>query len=384
MKLAIVTLFPPDISGVGQYGARVAEGLAHTGRFAQVRVFANQSPNALALEQSNGFIVQRAWPRNHLSATGVLMRELRRWRPDVVWFNIGLASFGRTRLQNFFGLSAPMLTHLTGLPTVVTLHEIFEASNLRLLGAVNGRLTHLGGQAATRLLLQADIVCLTLQAYVQMFQAHYQARNLAYVPHGAFDTPGFTSLPDVKRILMFAMYAPYKGLPELLNIFQELHAADPSIRLTVAGNDHHRFPGYLKRAREAAGEIPGVEWRIGLPENEVPGLFASAQVVVLPCKATTGASSIVHRASAHGRPVLAYDHPDLRAVADEESLGIEFVPPGDRNAFARQLRNLLADPARCETIGRGNASVMGTMTLDITCQRYIQLFEKALSHNGKS
>ncbi|MBI3241066.1 MAG: glycosyltransferase family 4 protein [Chloroflexi bacterium] len=381
-KLAIVSPFPPEISGVGQYGSRVAEGLAHSGHFEQMRVFANQTSNAPALEHHNGFVVQRAWRRNHLANAGILMRELRQWQPDAVWFNIGLASFGRTRLQNFLGLSAPLLTRSLGLPTVVTLHEIFEASNLRLLGAVNGRLTYLGGQVATRLLLQADIVCLTLRAYVQIFQKQYQAHNLAHVPHGAFDAPGFTPLPDEKRILMFAMHAPYKGLPELLDIFRQLRADDPSIRLTVAGSDHHRFPGYLNQVREALGESPGVEWRVGVPENEVPGLFASARVVALPCIATTGASSIIHRASAHGRPVLAYNHDDLRAVADEENLHVEFVPQGDRNAFARQLRDLLKDPARCETIGRENVAVMRTMTLAVTCQRYIQLFERATALNG--
>lgn len=379
MKLAIVTPYPPEISGVGQYGARVAEGLAHSGRFHQVRVFANQTASAPDVEQLPGLTIQRTWRRDQLSALGNVAQALGQWRPDVVWFNLGLSVFGRSRLHNFCGLATPMLTRSAGLPTIVTLHEIFEAVNLRSLGAVNGRLTHWGGQAATRLLLQADFVCLTLQTYARAIQAGYRARNLAHVPHGAFDAPAFAPLPQEKRILIFATYAPYKGLPQLIEIFRGLQAADPAVRLTVAGSDHPRFPGYLNQVRETVGGFPEIEWRVGVPETDLPALFASARVVALPYTATTGASSVVHRASAHGRPVVAYDLPDLRTVAAEENLRLELVPAGDRPAFARRLRDLLHDPALCETIGRENAATMETMTLDITCQRYIQLFEKAIA-----
>ena len=379
MKLAIVTPYPPEISGVGQYGARMADGLAHSGRFHQVRVFANQTANAPDLEQRPGLTIQRTWRRDQLSAAGDVAQALRQWRPDVVWFNLGLSVFGRSRLHNFCGLAAPMLARSAGLPTVVTLHEIFEAANLRSLGAVNGRLTHWGGQAATRLLLQADYVCLTLQTYVRALQTRYRARNLAHLPHGAFDAPAFAPLPEEKRILIFATYAPYKGLPQLIEIFRGLRAADPAVQLTVAGSDHPRFPGYLNQVRETVGGAPGIEWQVGVPETDLPALFASARVVALPYTATTGASSVVHRASAHGRPVVAYDLPDLRTVAAEENLRLELVPAGDRTAFARRLGDLLDAPALCETIGRENAAAMKTMTLDITCQRYIELFEKAIA-----
>ncbi len=381
MKLAIVTPYPPEISGVGQYGARVAEGLARSGRFHQARVFANQSASAPDVEQRPGLTIQRTWRRDQLSAAGNVAQALRQWRPDVVWFNLGLSVFGRSRLHNFCGLAGPMLARSAGLPTVVTLHEIFEAANLRSLGAVNGRVTHWGGQAATRLLLQADIVCLTLQAYVGALQARYHARNLAHVPHGAFDAPAFAPLPKEKRILIFATYAPYKGLPQLIEIFRGLRAADPAVHLTVAGSDHPRFPGYLNQVRETVGGPlrAGIEWRVGVPETDLPALFASARVVALPYMATTGASSVVHRASAHGRPVVAYDLPDLRTVAAEEKLRLELVPAGDRTAFARRLGDLLDAPALCEAIGRGNAATMETMTLDITCQRYIHLFEEAIA-----
>ena len=147
-------------------------------------------------------------------------------RPDVVWFNIGLTTFGKSRLHNFLGMALPILARAANFPTVATLHEILEASDLLALGAVNGRITHWGGRAATRLILQADTVCVTLQSYERLVRQHYGARNVVRLPHGALDDPRFTPLSGEKRILMFGTFGPYKGLPEMIDIFRRLRQVD--------------------------------------------------------------------------------------------------------------------------------------------------------------
>lgn len=382
MRLAIVSPFPPEISGVGQYGARLAEGMLRAHRFSEVCVYANQSAVAPVLEHFNGLTIRRVWRRGSAAAAYVILRSLVAWQPDVVWFNLGLTVFGQSRSHNFCGLSAPMLAKWAGLPTVVTLHEIFEAANLRALGAVNGRITHWGGEAATRFLLNADTVCLTLRSYVRLIQRHYHAHNVMHLPHGTFDPPRFAPIPSDKRILIFGTYAPYKGLPELIEIYRGLRAADSALVLTIAGSDHPRFPGYLAEMQARAADLPGLEWRVGVPENHLPALFESARVIALPYTATTGASSVVHRAASHGRPVVAYGLPDLRTVAAEEGLRIEFVPPGDHVSFAARLLELLNDPVGCERIGRANVAAMQVSTLDVTCRRYIEIFEAAVQRRA--
>ncbi len=378
MKLAIVSPYPPEISGIGQYGARMAEGLARSGRFAEVRVFTHHVPDAPALERKEGLTVQRTWWRGDRATMWVIPNAIAAWQPDLVWFNLGLSVFGRSRADNFLGLLSPMLVRLAGMPTVVTLHEIFEAVNLRALGAVNGRLTRWGGAAAMHCLLRADAVCLTLSSYIALIEQRYGARNLVHIPHGAYDTPAFTPLPREQRILMFATHAPYKGLPELIDIFRGVRAAGSEALLTVAGSDHPRFPGYLQSVQSAAGHVPGLEWRIGVPESRIPDLFARARVVALPVRATTGASSVVHRAAAHGRPVVVYDLPDLRVVAAEENLRFDFVPAYDSAAFGARLRYLLDHPAECERIGQANVAAMQNNTLEMTCRRYVRVFESVV------
>lgn len=382
MKLAVVSPYPPEVSGVAHYGARLAAGFARTGRFAQMQVFANALPGAPPAEDRDGLAVRRVWRRDHLGAAWATLRALLQWQPDLAFFNLGLTTFGSTRPANFIGLAAPMLARRLGLPTVVTLHEVFETADLRALGAVNGRLTHWGGQAATAMLLQANTVCLTLQTYQLLIRMKYGARNVAHVPLGAFEPPRFSPLPAEKRIMILAKYAPHKGLPELIAMFRRLRQADPAVTLTVAGSDHARFPGYTAGVQAATGELAGLDWRVDVPDEELPALFASARVVALPATAAAGASSVVQRAAGGGRPMVAYDLPELRAVAAEERLRIDFVPQGFPELFAERLAHWLNHTDEGEMVGRANVAAMQSITVDQICWRYISIFEQAASRWG--
>jgi phosphatidylinositol alpha-mannosyltransferase len=97
--------------------------------------------------------------------------------------------------------------------------------------------------------------------------------------------------------------------------------------------------------------------------------------VALPYTATTGASSVLHRAAAYGRPVVTSDLPDTRAVTEEEGLMVDYVPPADPDALAQALIRLLGDPERRAALARHNLSVMRAMSPERICARYADLFQ---------
>ena len=383
MRLAVVTPFPPDLSGLGQYGWHLVRGLAATGRFERILVLAPRSSvPVLAETELPGVEVRRVWAPDDLRASGQLLGCLRQERPDLVWFNYGFTVFGRSRLANLMGMALPMVVREQGSPTAVTLHELVEFVRLRKIGVKNGRVTHAGGQMATWMLLQADAVCLTIRAYVERLQGRHPRANLHYVPHGAFDEPAFLPLPNPHLdILAFGFFAPFKGLPRLLEAYQRLQGLYPTLTLTIAGGDHARYPGYLDSLRREVGEAPGVRWLGRLSEPEVKVAFATASVVVLPYTATTGASSVLHRAATYGRPVIASDLPDLRAVAEEEDLRVTFVPPHGVDELTQALRELLADRSRREDIGRHNVRAMARISWSATSRRYADLFQAVLAQD---
>lgn len=387
MRLCIVSPFPPEISGIGQYGWNVAYGLARTGRFEAITVLTGSRDQGKLTQstQADGITTRWVWKRDDVSTVGRLTEAIQREHPQVVWFNLGFTAFGRSRVTNFAGLATPMLTRQAGLSTVVTLHEIFEASPPRALGAVNGRLTTWGARAATRCLLRAHVVCVTLQRYQQELKKRYGADNVRHVPHGSFAAPEFLpppTAPTPPTLLIFATFAPYKGLPILLEAFERLKRVNSSLELVIAGSDHPRFPGYLAERRAAMNGMRGLHWLGQQTEAQLREVFARATIVVLPYTATTGASSVLHRAAAYGRPVVASDLPDIRAVADEEGLQLVYAPPADPSALAEALARLLADPAERGRLAQHNLQTMRLMSLDHTCARYVEVFERIVGQGG--
>lgn len=388
MHLGVVSSFPPDLSGIGQYGWHVTHGLAQLPNIRAVTVLA---PHARAATLPPAPLpthvqVQRIWRANDLATTPRLWQAIQAARPDVVWFNLGFTVFGQSRVVNFLGLTAPLLMRPLGCPVVVTLHEVFEAAPPHSVGASNGRLTAWGARTATQLVLQADAVCVTLQRYAQLLAGRYGAKHVQHVPHGIFTTPEFLPFPSEASpytLLVFATFAPYKGLQVLLQAMQHVQAACPQATLLIAGSDHPRFPGHLAEVRAQAGALPGVQWLGALPEPQLRAAFAQARVVVLPYTATTGASSVLHRAAGGGRPVVASDLPDLRAVVEEENLHVNFVPPADPQALAAALLALLHDPARQTAQAQHNLAQMQAMTLERTCARYMEIFAQLLQRKQR-
>lgn len=74
-----------------------------------------------------------------------------------------------------------------------------------------------------------------------------------------------------------------------------------------------------QRAAQPAGRGTPLE-RLAYPAGSPEGILFFG-VVVPPYTATTGASSVLRRSAALGRPVVASDLPDLRADAEEAGCG---------------------------------------------------------------
>ena len=388
MKLCVVTPFPPELNGIGQYAWNVVHGLARTGAFSDI-VILTQRPLASLPQHAappdggtNGLVHTRyLWSRDDLTTPARLARVIRAERPEAVWFNLDFTMFGASRPANFLGLMAPLLTREPGRPLVVTLHQMLEASPPRTIGAKNGSLTSLGLRAATQMVLRADTVCVTLQRYARLLETRYGARNVVCIPHGAVSTVEQLPYPPdgaPDDILFFGFAAPFKGLAVLLEAFEMLRARGRDVTLSIAGADHKRFPGYqagLRASLNGAAEH-GIRWLGQQSEAQLRDVFARARVVVLPYTATTGGSSVLNRAATFGRPVVVSDLPDLRAAAEESGLLAEYVTAGSAGSLAAALDALLLDRPRQARLVRHNLAAMRRLTLDSVCARYLEIFRQ--------
>ncbi|WP_433353369.1 glycosyltransferase family 4 protein [Microtetraspora malaysiensis] len=134
-----------------------------------------------------------------------------------------------------------------------------------------------------------------------------------------------------RELLFFGIVRPYKGLDLLLRALARV----PDVRLTVAGE----FWGGLEETRALIGEL-GLDGRVELrpgyvPAEDVPGLFARADALVLPYRSAT-ASQNVWLGHEHGVPVIATR---VGALPDNVTDNVDglLVEPGSADALAEAI-----------------------------------------------
>ncbi len=378
MHLVIVSPFPPAITGIGQYGYHITRALAKSGVFSRVTVLAGsqingEHPNHLGLTE-----IEYCWAPGQSKARQAILSRMKRLSPDLVWFNLRVGMFGESPWQSVSGLLAPMLTRWLGFPTVVTFHEMVELSDFQMLNAPGGVFAPLGARFITDLATQADVVCLTMQKHLDWFAKQRPQVECVHIPLGAYNEPVLMDEHGHVELLLFNMLAPFKGVEILLEVFPLLRLEFPHLQLTIAGEEHPRFPGYVQSIRDRFADLDGIRWLGKIPSEDVMELFQRAQIVVLPYRASTGASSALNQAAAYGRAIVASDLSELRAMVHEGNFQVEFFENGKAESLRNAIRTLMISAEKRRAQTQNNFKAIQSARIEITCQRYLQAFNRAL------
>src|ERR1700752_102468 len=382
MRLTIVSPFPPTISGIGQYGYHVTRSLAKSGAFSRVTVLAGSKINGEHPNHLGKTELEYCWGPGQLNARQAILSRVKRLNPDLVWFNLGASVFGSSPWINISGLLTRMLIQKMGLPTVLTLHELAELSDLRALDVPGGPFAPLGARLLTDIATRADVICLTMRNYADLLTA--RRIECAHIPIGAYHEPDLLEESDTQELLFFTTLAPFKGLELLLEAFHILSREFPKLRLTIAGTEHTRFPNYAHELRTHFNGTNGIIWRGQVPEDDVMDMFRRAQIVVLPYTASTGSSSVLYQAATWGRAVVVSDLKEIRDLTNESTLLVEFFKSGDIQSLCTSIRTLLNSPERRRTQTRHNFDSIQRARPEATCRKYIDVFNYALKKHGSN
>jgi glycosyltransferase involved in cell wall biosynthesis len=161
------------------------------------------------------------------------------------------------------------------------------------------------------------------------------------VPHGT-QLPAPTPVPPDPHLLFFGRFSIYKGIDVLLDAMPHVWAAVPDARLTLAG------AGDLP-AHPLLGDSRIVVRHEHVREEQVPALFSSARVVVLPYRQASQ-SGVGSRAKTYGRGIVVTDVGGLAELVSDGSG--EVVPSEDPAVLAEVLATILTVPGRAEELGR--------------------------------
>jgi len=377
MNVCLVTAFPPSQGGLSEYGFHLARELQRDPSL-NLSILADEVSSSLP--ELDGFSVRRCWSFDDPASSFRILRTLRQMKPDVVWFNLLLSTFGNNPLVAFLGLMTPAMVRLSGRDTHVTLHHLMNTVDLEDAGIRFERTYRMAGLLATGVLLMSTSVSVLLPEYRAILSAKYGADNVHVRIHGVLagqpECPDFSRRgnPD-HRILAFGKWGTYKRLELMLEAFAAVEKVFPNAKLVVAGGDHPHATGYVESIKRMCAGRPRIEFTGYVQEDELPNLFQSSSLTVMPYSSSTGCSGVAHVACAYGVPIVCADLADFRQMATTEDLAVEFYQPGNAGALANCLIRLLGQPEKQKAYATQNFEAALRMTMPNVVQRYVRQFE---------
>ncbi len=331
-----------------------------------------------------GFNVVRCWKFGSMGTPMRLLSTIRKLNPDVVWFNLVFSSFGTPDqpFAAFAGLSAPALSRAAGYYTHITLHHIVEHVDLHAAGVHREKIYRLGSDLATRALLKAHSVTVLLSDYRRTLMTKYSAQNVLLGTHGTFASSAFAGPLDFNkrgnpdlRVLAIGHWGTYKRLETLVEAFPRVVEKVPNARLIIGGGNHQGKPGYWQSIRDAQPSGLPIEFRGYIPHQDLPELFRTSSVLVMPYNSSTGSSGPAHQACEYGLPIVCADVPDFKEMAADEDMAVSFYKIGDPVALADRLIEVLRSPGLLHSMAERNYAAGRQMTMDTVVRNYLRWFE---------
>lgn len=292
--LLVAGTYPPGQCGIGDYVAKLAQGLAADGSI-QVGVLSQEGsppPPRPGVELLAGV---DDWRLRNLPQA---LRSIRRWRPDLVHLHYPAQSYGRNLLPNLL----PLACRLLGLRVVQTWHEPWG-----LLGAPRFLVQRMAAHAL--IFVRPNYLALLPRPLRALLAG---CRQETIMSAGALPTSNLSAKVRAgvrarhlkgkdKLVVFFGFLYPAKGVARLFEI------ADPGVHaLVIAGpTGDPAYMAQLKASASAHGWGEDVQYTGFLAANQAADLLAAADAVVLPFVAGGGDwNTSLHGALAQGTLVI--------------------------------------------------------------------------------
>lgn len=197
---------------------------------------------------------------------------------------------------------------------------------------------------ARRAMLRAGAVFTQCEPVVSLLHRDWGVprSQLHYLPVG-IDTDFYAVQPDPEpgtAVVASAGEDRYRDHALLVAAVSQLRAKHPGVHLELATGLPVALPEDL-----------GTLYR-GRLDGKMRDLYCRASMVAVALKPTVSGSglTVALEAMASGRPLVMTDNPGVRDYVEHGVTGL-LVPPGDVEALAAAIGQLLSDPARCAEMG---------------------------------
>jgi len=329
MKIVFVSPYPPSQVTLNEYGYHLVRSFVGKPEVEKIYVLTNhlEDNSQYSRYATDGIELIPCWKFNSLLSAFHISRKIKELQPDVVIMNLQFMTFGEGKVPAALGLLTPWLCKLMGIPNVVILHNITETVKLDTIGMAESRwksnLFLWIGKQLTKMILKADLVGLTISQYVDIIKQKYHAKNVVLLPHGNFELPERSYLPEslpVINLMAFGKFGTYKKVEVLLDAVKLLEQKYPEQQFlaTIAGTDNPNVKGYLESVKAQYSDMNNVVFKGYVPEEDVERIFKESTFVIFPYTTTTGSSGILHQAGSYARACILPKIDDLEGVVEEK------------------------------------------------------------------
>ncbi len=269
-------------------------------------------------------------PFRQLKTVSGIVRQVRKFRPDVIHFQQG---------HMWFNLALPLLR---AFPLVITIHDPRYHVGDRDSRRTPQWLMDFGFRRGGRIIVHGEAL---RRQVVELLGI--PAERVHVVPHvaiGATSSPS-ASVDDGNTVLFFGRIWDYKGLEYLIKAEPAISAANPNVKIVIAGQGDD-FEKY--RRQMVHPERFEVHNRF-ITTGHRDELFSEASLVALPYIEATQ-SGVIPLAYSFAKPVVATRVGALEEAVEEGVTG-RLVPPGDSESLAAAITDLLQNPAARRAMG---------------------------------
>ncbi len=290
MKIAFISPYPPSQVTLNEYGYHLIRSFVGKPDIENIYVLTNHLENNDDYKRYDidGIEIIPCWKFINFFTFYHLKKQLEKLKPDAVILNLQFMTFGEGKIQAALGLLTPWVCKLLKIPSIVILHNITETVKLDTIGMADskwkGDLFLWIGKQITKFILKADLVGVTISQYVDILKEKYKAENIILLPHGNFELPERSYLPNPLphiNLMAFGKFGTYKKVEVMLDAVKILKNKYPNLKFisTIAGTDNPNVKGYLDGVKEKYKDLENVIFTGYVAEEDVEKIFKDSTLL---------------------------------------------------------------------------------------------------------
>jgi len=395
MKIAIVSPYPPSKTTLNEYAFHLINQFKTKKEVSEIVILSDELPEGQEYQNVEGECpvrIRTCWSFNSLKNLFTIRKAIKEEQPDVVLYNVQFLSFGSSKIAATLGLLSPLVSRLSGTPSVTLLHNIVETVDYESAGITKNSLMkwifNMAGTVMTKIILGSNLVGLTMPKYVNIIEKKYGAKNVALLPHGSFETPPVPSFEipkGKKQIMTFGKFGTYKKVEKMIEAVELVRErTGEELEIVVAGTDNPNVKGYLENVEKTYSHVPDMRFTGYVEEEDVATIFGDSAVVVFPYTSTTGSSGVLHQAGAYGKAVVMPNIGDLKELIEEEGYAGEFFEPDNVEDMADAIQKLVVDEDHRTKIAEKNYAAAASLPMDDIADWYLMHFETLSKQKRKT